>query len=189
MKRLFDIILVLIGAPLVLLACIVVAIAVKVTSAGPALHWSERIGRNNARFLMPKFRSMYVGTPQVATHVMAIDSMATNYITPIGAFIRKTSLDELPQFWSVLVGDMSLVGPRPALFNQQDLEAARTAQGVHRLLPGMTGWAQINGRDELPIPEKVVFDAWYLAHRSIWLDMKILALTVAKVLKRDGVTH
>lgn len=163
-----------------------VALLVKLTSPGPILYWSDRVGRNNKIFRMPKFRSMQVGTPAVATHLLK-DPGA--YLTPIGSFLRKTSLDELPQLWSILVGDMSLVGPRPALFNQHDLIAQRTEQGVHMLLPGLTGWAQVNGRDELPIPEKVRLDAEYMSRRSILFDTKILWLTVIKVLIRDGVSH
>jgi O-antigen biosynthesis protein WbqP len=150
------------------------------------LYWSDRVGRDNAIFRMPKFRSMRVGTPAVATHLLT-DPAA--YLTPIGGFLRKSSLDELPQLWNILKGDMSFVGPRPALFNQHDLIALRTAQGVHRLVPGLTGWAQINGRDEIPIPQKVAFDREYLDRRSLWFDLRILMLTAVKVLKRDNVTH
>ena len=163
-----------------------VAIAVRLTSPGPALYWSNRVGRNNQIFRMPKFRSMRVGTPAVATHLLT-DPKA--HLTPIGSFLRKSSLDELPQLWSILVGDMSFVGPRPALFNQDDLIALRTECGVHQLVPGLTGWAQVNGRDELPIPQKVALDAEYLKNQSLWLDIKILWLTFIKVLRSDGVTH
>ncbi len=163
-----------------------IVIATKLTSIGPILYWSSRVGRNNELFKMPKFRTMRVGTPAVATHLLEDPGQ---HLTPIGSFLRKTSLDELPQLWSILKGDMSFVGPRPALFNQDDLIALRTQYGVHKLVPGLTGWAQINGRDELPIPEKVALDVEYLHHRSFWFDMKILVLTVIKVIKRDNVTH
>jgi O-antigen biosynthesis protein WbqP len=163
-----------------------VALAVKLTSRGPAVYWSERIGRDNRRFRMPKFRTMRVDTPVVATHLL---ESPERWLTPIGSFLRSTSLDELPQLWSILVGDMSLVGPRPALFNQHDLIELRTRRGVHRLRPGLTGWAQIHGRDEVPIPEKVAYDAWYLEHRSLALDLRIVLLTAVKVLRREGVAH
>lgn len=186
MKRLFDILLgLLVGMPVFLL-CIFVWLAVKLTSPGPALYWSDRVGRHNRIFKMPKFRSMRVGTPAVATHLLN-DPKA--YLTPIGSFLRKSSLDELPQLWSILVGDMSFVGPRPALFNQDDLIALRTENGVHDLLPGLTGWAQVNGRDELPIPQKVALDVDYLRTRSLWFDIRILWLTFIKVVRRDGVSH
>ncbi len=165
---------------------LLVAILVRVTSKGPALYWSDRVGRNNRAFKMPKFRSMRVGTPAVATHLLAD---ARSHLTPIGSFLRKGSLDELPQLWNILAGDMSFVGPRPALFNQQDLIALRTEQGVHTLVPGLTGWAQVNGRDELSIPDKVKLDLAYLQRQSLWLDIRILWLTFAKVLKRDEVSH
>jgi len=156
------------------------------TSPGPIVYWSNRVGRNNAIFRMPKFRSMRIDTPAVATHLL---QNPDQYLTPIGSFLRKSSLDELPQLWSILVGDMSFVGPRPALFNQDDLVALRTENGVEKLLPGLTGWAQINGRDELPIPEKVALDQYYLQHQSFWFDFKILFLTFLKVVQRDGVSH
>jgi O-antigen biosynthesis protein WbqP len=165
---------------------LLVAMAVRLTSKGPALYWSDRVGRNNVIFKMPKFRSMRVGTPAVATHLLANPKA---HLTPIGSFLRKSSLDELPQLWSILAGDMSFVGPRPALFNQQDLIALRTAQGVHTLVPGLTGWAQVNGRDELPIPDKVSLDAAYLQRQSLWFDIFIMWLTLVKVLRRDGVSH
>jgi O-antigen biosynthesis protein WbqP len=164
----------------------VVALAVKLTSRGPALYWSERIGRDNKSFRMPKFRSMRVDTPVVATHLL---ESPERWLTPIGSFLRKSSLDELPQLWSIFVGDMSIVGPRPALFNQQDLIELRTQRGVHKLRPGLTGWAQVNGRDEIPIPEKVAYDAWYLEHRSLALDLRIMLLTAVKVLRKEGVSH
>lgn len=163
-----------------------VALLVRCASPGPVLYWSDRVGRDNVTFQMPKFRSMRVDTPAVATHLLV--NPAT-YLSPVGSFLRKSSLDELPQLWSILRGDMSFVGPRPALFNQLDLIAMRTERGVHRLVPGLTGWAQINGRDELPIATKVELDAHYLAHRSLAMDLRILWLTVIQVLRRDGVSH
>lgn len=186
MKRLFDLILGLLAAVILMAPIAVVALLVRLTSPGPALYWSDRVGRNNKIFKMPKFRSMRVGTPAVATHLLA-DPKA--HLTPIGSFLRKSSLDELPQLWSILVGDMSFVGPRPALFNQDDLIALRTQCGVHQLVPGLTGWAQVNGRDELPIPQKVRLDEEYLHRQSIWFDVRILWLTFVKVLRRDGVSH
>ena len=186
MKRAFDICLGCLAALLLFVPVLLVAMAVRLTSKGPALYWSDRVGRNNVIFKMPKFRSMRVGTPAVATHLLAD---ARSHLTPIGSFLRKSSLDELPQLWSILAGDMSFVGPRPALFNQQDLIALRTEQGVHTLVPGLTGWAQVNGRDELPIPDKVKLDVAYLQRQSLWFDIRILWLTFVKVLKRDGVSH
>ncbi len=186
MKRVFDFCLGCLAALILLVPVLLVALAVRLTSKGPALYWSDRVGRNNMIFKMPKFRSMRVGTPAVATHLLAD---ARSHLTSIGSFLRKSSLDELPQLWSILAGDMSFVGPRPALFNQQDLIALRTEQGVHTLVPGLTGWAQVNGRDELPIPEKVKLDVAYLQRQSLWFDIRILWLTFVKVLKRDGVSH
>ena len=186
MKRLFDVTLTLLAGIFLLIPTILVAIAVRLTSRGPALYWSDRVGRLNQIFKMPKFRSMRVDTPAVATHLM---SDPRSYLTPIGAFLRKSSLDELPQLWSILVGDMSFVGPRPALFNQDDLIALRTEHGVEVLTPGLTGWAQINGRDELPIPQKVAYDVEYLQRRSFSFDLTILWLTFVKVLRREGVSH
>jgi O-antigen biosynthesis protein WbqP len=186
LKRLFDLALAVLVSGVLALPILIVAVLVWLTSPGPALYWSDRVGRQNRIFRMPKFRSMRVGTPAVATHLLA-DPAA--HLTPIGAFLRKSSLDELPQLWSILVGDMSFVGPRPALFNQDDLIALRTAQGVHELVPGLTGWAQVNGRDELPIPDKVALDAEYLRRRSLWFDIQILWLTAVKVLRREGVSH
>lgn len=186
MKRLFDLFLVLTAGVVLILPIMIVAAAVRLTSPGPALYWSDRVGRHNRIFRMPKFRSMRIGTPAVATHLLP-DPGA--WLTPIGAFLRKTSLDELPQLWSILVGDMSFVGPRPALFNQDDLVALRTEHGVHELVPGLTGWAQVNGRDELPIPDKVALDVEYLRRRSFLFDLRILWLTVVKVIRRDGVSH
>lgn len=186
MKRLFDLLLALFAAVILAVPVIVVVLMVKLTSPGPALYWSDRVGRHNRIFKMPKFRSMRIGTPAVATHLLKDPKV---YLTPIGSFLRKSSLDELPQLWSILAGDMSFVGPRPALFNQDDLITLRTEQGVHELVPGLTGWAQINGRDELPIPEKVKLDAEYLRRRSLAFDIRILWLTFIKVLQRDGVSH
>ncbi|RYF27376.1 MAG: sugar transferase [Comamonadaceae bacterium] len=186
MKRFFDLGLGLSAALVLALPIAVVALLVRLTSPGPALYWSDRVGRGNRIFRMPKFRSMRVGTPPVATHLLAdVDS----HLTPIGSFLRKSSLDELPQLWSIAVGDMSFVGPRPALFNQHDLIALRSQHGVHDLLPGLTGWAQVNGRDELPIPDKVKLDVEYLQRRSFWFDLHILWLTFVKVLRREGVSH
>jgi O-antigen biosynthesis protein WbqP len=185
-KRGFDFLLaVLIGAELVVVMLLVAA-AVRLTSPGPVLYWSERVGKGNRNFSMPKFRSMRLGTPPLATH-MLLD--AKSHLTPIGSFLRRSSLDELPQLWSILRGDMSFVGPRPALFNQDDLIALRTSYGVHELVPGLTGWAQVNGRDELTIEEKVKLDAEYAQRRSFWFDIRILWLTLVKVLRREGVKH
>jgi O-antigen biosynthesis protein WbqP len=186
MKRFFDLIVGACAGLILLLPLVMVAVAVRLTSKGPALYWSDRVGRDNQIFKMPKFRSMQVGTPAVATHLLGNPDA---HLTPIGSFIRKSSLDELPQLWSILKGDMSFVGPRPALFNQQDLIELRTKAGVHQLVPGLTGWAQINGRDELPIPEKVALDVEYLHRKSLVFDIKIILLTAWKVLKRDNVTH
>lgn len=186
MKRCFDLLLALCAGVLLLLPVVLVALAVRLTSPGPALYWSDRVGRHNRIFRMPKFRSMRIDTPAVATHLLTDPS---KYLTPIGPFLRKSSLDELPQLWSILKGDMSFVGPRPALFNQDDLIALRTQQGVHELVPGLTGWAQVNGRDELPIPQKVALDAEYLRRQSLTFDLRILWMTFVKVLRRDGVAH
>jgi len=186
LKRVFDvfiglILLIVLAAPMFL-----VYILVRVTSKGSALYWSDRVGQKNKIFKMPKFRSMRTDTPAVATHLLNDPDI---YLSPIGGFLRRTSLDELPQLWSILKGDMSFVGPRPALFNQDDLIALRTEYGVDKLIPGLTGWAQVNGRDELPIPEKVVLDVEYMHRQSFWFDMKILWMTFLKVIKRDGVSH
>lgn len=186
MKRIFDLILALVLLLLFSIPLLIVAALVRLTSKGPAIHWSKRVGLDNQIFLMPKFRSMKVDAPQLATHLIQ-DPAAL--LTPIGGFIRKTSLDELPQLWSVLVGDMSFVGPRPALFNQDDLVALRTEKGVQTLKPGITGWAQINGRDDLPIPVKVNYDEWYLKNQSLYLDIKIIFLTAYKVFKSEGIQH
>jgi O-antigen biosynthesis protein WbqP len=186
MKRLFDLALTLFAGIVLLLPIVVVALLVRVTSPGPVLYCSDRVGKRNILFKMPKFRTMRVGTPAVATHLL-VDPNA--YLTPIGGFLRKSSLDELPQLWSILTGDMSFVGPRPALFNQGDLIALRTECGVDSLLPGLTGWAQVNGRDELSIPDKVRLDQEYLHKASILFDLQILFLTFEKVIKRHGVQH
>ena len=186
MKRIFDIFLGCLAALILFVPVLLVAMAVRLTSKGPALYWSDRVGRNNVIYKMPKFRSMRVGTPAVATHLLAD---ARSHLTPIGFFLRKSSLDELPQLWSILIGDMSFVGPRPALFNQDDLIALRTQYGVDELVPGLTGWAQVNGRDELSIPDKVQYEVEYLNHQSFWFDMKILGLTFLKVVRRAGVSH
>lgn len=186
MKRAFDLVLAVFAGVLLLVPVILVAVAVSLTSKGPVLYWSDRVGRHNRIFRMPKFRSMRVDTPAVATHLLGD---AAVYLTPVGSFLRKSSLDELPQLWSILKGDMSFVGPRPALFNQDDLISLRTQYGVHQILPGLTGWAQINGRDELPVPQKVQLDVEYLQRRSFWFDLKIIFLTVARVIRREGITH
>ncbi len=186
MKRLFDLTVALVAAVFLALPIVMTALAVRLTSPGPALYWSDRVGRHNRIFKMPKFRSMRIDTPAVATHLL---QNPDHWLTPIGSFLRKSSLDELPQLWSILKGDMSLVGPRPALFNQDDLIALRTDAGVHELVPGLTGWAQVNGRDELPIPDKVKLDVEYLQRCSFWFDLWILWLTLLKVLRRDGVSH
>jgi O-antigen biosynthesis protein WbqP len=185
-KRLVDIILCSILLIVFAVPMALIALAVKLTSKGPILYWSDRVGRGNCIFKMPKFRSMRTDAPQVATHLFRDPD---TYLTPIGGFLRRSSLDELPQLLSVLHGDLSLVGPRPALFNQGDLIALRTESGVHNLVPGITGWAQVNGRDELPIPEKVRLDCEYLRTRSFSLDIKILFLTILKVARREGVSH
>jgi len=186
MKRIFDLytgiaLLVLLVVPMLL-----ITVAVRLSSKGPALYWSDRVGINNEIFKMPKFRSMLINTPAVATHLL---NNSDSYLSPIGGFLRRTSLDELPQLFSVLKGNMSLVGPRPALFNQDDLIALRTEKGVDKLLPGITGWAQVNGRDELSIPDKVASDVEYLNRQSFWFDIKILWMTFLKVMRRDDVSH
>ncbi len=186
LKRLFDLALALVASPLLALPMLLIALAVKLTSKGPVLYWSDRVGRNNKIFRMPKFRSMRTDAPEVATHLL---SNSGAYLTSIGPFLRKTSLDELPQIYSVLKGDLSVVGPRPALYNQYDLIALRTELGVHELVPGLTGWAQVNGRDDLPIPLKVEYDYQYAQKRNSGFDLKILLLTVLRVLHGDGVAH
>jgi len=186
MKRIFDFSLAAISLIIFLLPLLVISIAVKASSQGPIFYWSQRVGKNNQLFWMPKFRTMRVNTPTVATHLL---DNPQQWLTPIGSFLRKTSLDELPQLWSILIGQMSFVGPRPALFNQQDLIAFRTEKGVHILTPGLTGWAQINGRDELPIPQKVAFDVQYLEQQSLIFDLKIIVKTFLKVIQHDGIQH
>jgi O-antigen biosynthesis protein WbqP len=186
MKRLFDLLLGLTVAILLSFLIIAIALLVRLTSKGPALYWSDRVGKRNVTFKMPKFRSMRIDTPAVATHLL---QNPDQWLTPIGSFLRKSSLDELPQLWSILKGDMSFVGPRPALFNQDDLIALRTETGVHELVPGLTGWSQVNGRDELPIPQKVQLDAEYLQRQSFLFDLKIIWMTALKVVARDGVSH
>ena len=186
MKKIVDLSLGLVVLLFLMLPIVAVAIAVRLTSKGPALYWSDRVGKRNQIFKMPKFRSMRTGTPAVATHLL---QNPDSFLTPIGSFLRKSSLDELPQLWSILKGDMSFVGPRPALFNQQDLIDLRTQHGVDQLLPGLTGWAQVNGRDELSITDKVSLDVEYLSKQSFWFDIKILWLTFIKVVRRDGITH
>lgn len=186
MKRIFDLSLAAVAAFILLLPIALVAVVVKLSSRGPVIYWSDRVGRGNKIFRMPKFRTMRVDTPAVATHLL---SDPKQFLTPPGSFLRKSSLDELPQLWSILIGDMSFVGPRPALFNQYDLVALRTQYGVDQILPGLTGWAQINGRDELPIPDKVQLDVDYLRRQSFPLDVKIIFLTFLKVVRRDGITH
>ena len=185
-KRAMDVLAAGAGALAALPAMSAIAVAIKLTSKGPVLYWSERVGQDNRIFRMPKFRTMRTDTPAVATHLL---NDPARFLTPIGGFLRKTSLDELPQLWSILTGDMTLVGPRPALFNQDDLVAMRTERGVHALVPGLTGLAQVSGRDELPIPEKVAYDAEYQRVISLATDLKIIARTIIKVLRRDGVAH
>jgi O-antigen biosynthesis protein WbqP len=186
LKRSFDFFMALFSLVILALPMVVVMFAVRLTSSGPVIYWSDRVGRNNQTFKMPKFRSMLVGTPALATHLLKNPSV---HLTPIGNFLRKSSLDELPQLWCILVGDMSFVGPRPALFNQKDLIELRTSQGLHVLLPGLTGWAQVNGRDEIPIATKVALDAEYFKRQSFFFDIKILLKTFVKVTQRDGVSH
>ena len=185
-KRILDLFLCMIAAIILAIPFLLVWLAVRLTSKGPALYWSKRVGQHNTRFMMPKFRSMYIGTPALATHLLKDPDQ---FLTPIGSFLRQSSLDELPQLWSIIRGDMSFVGPRPALFNQDDLVALRTQHGVDQLVPGLTGWAQVNGRDELPIPEKVKLDVDYLHQQSFALDLKIILMTFLKVLRRDGIKH
>ena len=186
MKRLFDLVLAVVIAAMLWIPILLVAVLVRFTSKGPVLYWSDRVGANNQIFKMPKFRSMRVGTPAVATHLLSNPDV---YLTPVGSLLRQSSLDELPQLWSIVKGDMSFVGPRPALFNQHDLIELRTRSGVHLLKPGLTGWAQINGRDELPIPQKVALDIEYMHRKSLFFDIKIIFLTAWKVLVRDNVSH
>lgn len=185
-KRIFDVIVAFPILLLLLPLLLALALLVKITSKGPAIYWSDRVGRNNRIFRMPKFRSMRVESPQLPTHLLSDSDV---YLTPIGSTLRRTSLDELPQLWSILTGDLSFVGPRPALFNQDDLVALRTERGIHVLVPGLTGWAQVNGRDELTIPVKVQFDYEYLYRRSLRFDLAIICMTLGKVLHREGVHH
>jgi O-antigen biosynthesis protein WbqP len=186
MKRLFDFVISFLALAILSPLMVFTVVLVKLTSKGSALYWSDRVGKRNIIFRMPKFRTMQVGTPTVATHLL---SDSGQYLTPVGSFLRKSSLDELPQLWSILVGDMSFVGPRPALFNQDDLVALRIQNGVDKLIPGLTGWAQVNGRDELSIPLKVQYEVEYLQKQSFWFDLKILGLTFLKVVRRAGVSH
>jgi O-antigen biosynthesis protein WbqP len=186
MKQLFDFILAILLLIITGMPMAIIAALIKLTSKGPALYWSDRVGKNNAIFKMPKFRTMKINTPAMATHLL---TNPDEYLTHIGKILRKSSLDEMPQLFSILKGDMSFVGPRPALFNQDDLISLRTEKGIHILTPGLTGWAQINGRDELPIPVKVEFDSYYLMHRTFLFDLKILFMTFFKVILREGVTH
>mgnify|MGYP000662686119 CR=1 FL=1 len=186
MKRVSDLLLVLFVMVIAFVPIIIVIILIKLTSKGPVIYWSERVGQNNIIFPMPKFRSMHVGTPTVATHLL---QNAQSVLTPIGGFLRKSSLDELPQLWCILNGSMSFVGPRPALFNQKDLINLRTELGVDKALPGLTGWAQVNGRDELPLYKKIELDKEYVQNRSFLFDMYILWLTLGKVVCRNNVSH
>jgi len=186
MRRFFDIAVSLFLLALLSVPMALIALLVKLSSEGPVLYWSDRVGMDNRIFKMPKFRTMRIATPEVATHLIQAPE---RYLTPCGSFLRKFSIDELPQIWSILKGDMSLIGPRPALYNQDDLIALRTEKGVHRLVPGVTGWAQVNGRDDIPIPLKVDYDAYYLQNRRAWLDLKIVWLTVVNVLGGKGVRH
>lgn len=185
-KRIFDLVMALIFSIVLLAPILIVAACVKLTSRGPIIYWSDRVGKNNKIFRMPKFRTMRIDTPALATHLL---HQPEKFLTPMGSFLRKSSLDELPQLWSIIRGEMSFVGPRPALFNQSDLIALRTEYGVDAVLPGLTGWAQINGRDERPIPEKVALDVEYLNKRTFFMDVKIIILTFLKVVRRDGITH
>lgn len=186
MKRCMDLSLCLVAAWILLVPCVFIALAVRLGSPGPALYWSDRVGRHNKIFRMPKFRSMRIDTPTVATHLLEDPK---TWLTPAGEFLRKSSLDELPQLWCILLGEMSFVGPRPALYNQHDLIEARTHLGIHTLRPGLTGWAQVNGRDDLPQETKVALDKHYLTHQTLLLDLKILLATFVKVLRRDGISH
>jgi len=185
-KRIFDFVMAVILSGIFAVPMLLIALLVKTSSEGPILYWSERVGLQNGIFRMPKFRTMRIDTPAVATHLL---KNPDEYLTPVGSFLRKFSLDELPQLWSILKGDMSFVGPRPALFNQDDLIRLRTLKGVHKIVPGITGWAQINGRDDLPIPKKVEYDSYYLDKKSFFFDMKILYMTILKVIKAEGVRH
>jgi O-antigen biosynthesis protein WbqP len=185
-KRIFDIVTAIILLIVLCIPMLIIAVAVKLTSRGPVLYWSERVGIRNTTFKMPKFRTMRKDTPPVATHLL---KNPDSYVTPLGYYLRKFSLDEIPQLWNILKGDMSFVGPRPALFNQDDLVQLRTRKGVHTLIPGITGWAQINGRDDIPIPLKVEYDEYYLKNKSFFFDLKIISMTFVKVLRAEGVQH
>jgi O-antigen biosynthesis protein WbqP len=186
MKRVLDLLLAVIASVIFFIPLCLLAVLVKTTSKGPVLYWSDRVGRHNRIFSMPKLRTMRVDTPVVATHLL---SDPHKFLTPVGGFLRKSSLDEIPQLWCIVRGDMSIVGPRPALFNQYNLIDMRTDQGVHLIRPGLTGWAQVNGRDELPLPEKVKLDSDYVRHQSLGFDLKVILLTVLKVVRRDGIVH
>jgi O-antigen biosynthesis protein WbqP len=186
MKRAFDMIISFCLIPVLFIPMVIIGMMIKITSKGPVIYWSSRVGIDNKIFMMPKFRTMRVDTPAVATHLL---DKPDDYLTPIGPLLRKMSLDEIPQLLSIFLGDMSFVGPRPALFNQKDLIALRTDKGIHKLIPGITGWAQINGRDDLPIPVKVEYDYYYLTNKSFLFDLKIIAMTIIKVLKKEGVRH
>ena len=186
MKRIFDLLFAVISLALLLIPMLLIAIVIRLTSKGPSIYWSDRIGKDNEIFKMPKFRSMLIDTPTIATHLL---NNPDTYLSPIGSFLRRYSLDELPQLLSVLKGDISFVGPRPALYNQDYLIDLRTEKGVNKLLPGITGWAQVNGRDELLIPDKVALDVEYINRQSFWFDMQILWMTFLKVFKRDGISH
>lgn len=186
MKRLFDFSFAVLSTVILIIPILIIAIAVRLTSKGPAFYWSDRVGRYNRIFKMPKFRSMRIETPLLASHLL---QNLDHQLTPIGSFLRRSSIDELPQLWSIIKGDMSFVGPRPALFNQDDLIRLRSERGVHELLPGLTGWAQVNGRDDISIPEKVTLDAEYLQRRSLLFDLKIIWRTALKVLAREGISH
>lgn len=185
-KRFLDLFLALAASVIFLVPLLIIALVIKLTSKGPTLYWSNRVGRHNEIFSMPKLRTMRLGTQVVATHLLQNPDKC---LTPIGGFLRKSSLDELPQLWCILRGDMSVVGPRPALYNQDNLIQLRTEKGIHTIRPGLTGWAQINGRDNLPIPEKVELDLYYLLHRSLTFDTKVILRTILKVVRRDGITH
>ena len=186
MRRFFDIFVVTMTLPVVIVLCILVGLMIKITSAGPVLYWSKRVGQNEILFSMPKFRTMQVDTPTVATHLL---NEPSRWLTPIGSFLRKTSLDEIPQLWCLLTGEMTLVGPRPALFNQNDLIALRRESNLTQLKPGITGWAQVNGRDDLPIPTKVMFELEYARDQSLGMDVKIILLTVFRILRPSGISH
>lgn len=186
MRRIFDITILLLFSPIIIFIIIIIAILIKITSKGSVLYFSDRVGRYNKIFSMPKFRSMKINTPQVATHLLV---NSDSFLTPIGGFLRKYSLDELPQLWCIFTGNMTIIGPRPALFNQDDLITLRDEYNISKMTPGLTGWAQINGRDELSIKEKVDFEIYYLQHKSIWLDIKIMWLTIVKVISSKNITH